>query len=282
MESGEGEASNKKEKWYPGKFVGKAMRRASAASSTSNQENSGPASVAPMTGTFPEHTRKIPQKSGSILVSSTSPDIFTASRNSDGGKEAISSQDYNRIVVGKVRLTIFEIRYLSIKNAKLTIEVGDTSAVFTASDMSFPFEREFEILDICGDIRLEFRSNIAGSPTGIIFLPLTSLVKFLGTPAPPKACWREVYPSYERSLLGESRRMLKFRSAWAELPGSGLAKPIVSLGFVNMQAEILLPRGKTNVLAMYFVPSPPLRFLDRTTVKFWCIVAPFFHRAFTN
>lgn len=50
--------------------------------------------------------------------------------------------------------------------------------------------------------------------------------------------------------------MRKFRSAWQELPGSGLTKPQVSLGFVSMQAEIILLPGKKNALYMYFAPSP--------------------------
>lgn len=261
MDEGEADSTLKsKEKWYPGKFMNKAIKRASSTSISSSEASSF--SQAPV-------SNPLQSSSGSTLpLPRKSP-----APKSDYNQLAEGSADYNdlsqdatfehdgspRILLGKVSLTIFDVKYLTVKNAKMSIEVGDTSVVLPASEVQFPFTREFDILNVCGDLRIEFRSNVAGSVPGVIILPLTSLLQNLGSPAAPKKCWREVYPSYERYLLGEARKMRKFRSAWQELPGSGLNKPQVSLGFVSMQAEIILPPGKKNALYMYFAPAPTSR-----------------------
>lgn len=237
--------------------MGKAMKRASSISiSNSSEASSYSPSVSNPLQMSSGAAAPINSKRASIVKSDPYLQNAESIDNKDLFQDSFEHDDPPRLLLGKLSLTIFEFKYLTVKNAKMSIEVGDTSVILPASEVQFPFTREFDILNICGDLRLEFRSNVAGSPHGVIILPLTTLLQNLGTPAAPKKCWRELYPSYERYLLGESRKMRKFRSAWPELLGSGLSKPQVSLGFVSMQAEIILPPGRRNALYMYFSPAP--------------------------
>lgn len=239
----EGEDADKNGKWYPGKFMGKAMRRTS--STTSNSISSSSHSTTANAG----HIVNTPKADGRRA----SVRLEQEAGNTPERDEVHES--YPRVPLATVRVKIHEVRFLTIKAAKLSIELDDMAASNLVSDWTYPIVRDFELLNIASDIRLEFRGS-GSTPYGVVIVPVTSLLKFTGAPAPAKQTWREIYPYYDKVLQEYPRSNLKFRGGLAELPGSAMNKPLVSLGFVSFEAEILLPSKLTNVLSLYFCPAP--------------------------
>lgn len=243
-------------KWFPGKYMGKAMRRTSVSGSPSGVPAVSTSPSSGVVGTPRVESFRRASARGTTSVDNDNRE--TAPDRDD--RHSNESQSIPRVPLAKVRVKINEVRFLTIKSAKLSIEVDDMAAVNAVSDWTYPIVRDFELLNITSDIRLEFRGS-GSSPYGVVIVPVTSLLKFNGAPLPPKQTWREIYPYYERALQDYPRSNLKFKSALPDLPGSAMAKPSVSLGFVSFEAEIILPSNMTNVLSFYTKPYP--RIVDR-------------------
>lgn len=258
--SQDGESHDGKSGWYPGKFVGKAMRRSSTTSAHSVPALNAAAAQNVVNTPKVESARR-------ASIRTTPSDDSAASPSNDRSVSSATStvesaaQNNTRVPIATVRVKINEVRFLTIKSAKLSIELDDMAAVNFVSDWSYPIVRDFELLNITSDIRLEFRGS-GTNPYGVVIVPVTSLLKFNGAPAPAKQTWREIYPYYEKSLQDYPRTNLKFKSSLPDLQGSAMVKPPVSLGFVSFEAEILLPNNVKNVLGLYLKPAP--RLVDRS------------------
>jgi hypothetical protein len=263
--SQDGESHDGKSGWYPGKFVGKAMRRSSTTSSATSAHSVPALNAAAAQNVV--NTPKVESGRRASIRTTPSDDSAASPSNDRSVSSATSSvvesaaQSNVRVPIATVRVKINEVRFLTIKSAKLSIELDDMAAVNFVSDWSYPIVRDFELLNITSDIRLEFRGSGA-TPYGVVIVPVTSLLKFNGAPAPAKQTWREIYPYYEKSLQDYPRNNLKFKSSLPDLQGSAMVKPPVSLGFVSFEAEILLPNDVKNVLGLYLKPAP--RLVDRS------------------
>jgi hypothetical protein len=250
----EDESQKSKSGWYPGKLASKAIRRTST---TSTPSTIGPSSS--------------PNSSENRRQSVTNDRVSTPGDSSDrrGSELLRESIDLSqpRNPLAKVRITIHEVRYLTIKSAKMFMELDDLAWAGMPTEVTYPLIREFDLLNITSDFKIEFRGS-GGSPSyGLILIPIASLVKFTGSPLPPKRTWREIYPYYDKLLLIDgittttttSKQIgLKFRSGMNELPGSAMIKPSISLGFVSLEIELILPSTLKNIFSFYFLPNPAI------------------------
>lgn len=231
-----------KEKWYPGKFIGKAIKR----SSTTPEE----------TGTASDSSR-----SNSKAVNAIPPEVFT--RNSENFDQISHDQSHseefsetipeinNNSQKFTVCLKINEVKYINIQSPRVLLEVDGVGSTFPYSESIGIIEKEFDIQNITSDFKIEFRGAQA---SGIILIPLVNFLTATGNFKPPQAAWYELYPYYDQSLIlkAESNNPSKFRSGFSDSPGTALNKPVNSLGFLNLEISIKSP---IPGIKLFFLPN---------------------------
>ena len=231
------EVEGEEKKWYPGKFIGRRK------SNHSGDMNPRPSSVDLDYDKIYSFNDSASHSIAHVEATPTAPHTTYLCGNIENAKP-----------IATVEVKIHDIKYLSILNPKITIELDGIASTFTYFDSHLPIEKSFAVLDITSDIRIEFRGyNDKGLPAfGVIIIPLTSLLNFFGSPLPSVPTWRMLYPWYDN--LKTLKRNMKFRSGFQEIPGSAMTKPSPFLGFV--QAEFSLVTPTKSALPLYFIPSP--------------------------
>eukprot|EP00981_Chlorochromonas_danica_P010868 scaffold3491_cov160-Ochromonas_danica.AAC.4 len=241
---------NKKEKWYPGKYLGKAVRRSSTTPSSNRSSYDGRGSDNKINGHDDDHIDLREHSFIEIPISDIPRDDNV--KNITNNNNRHDAQTTNR-----VRVKLLEIRYGRFTQSKFSIRVGGIK-VKGIQENQLPFEKVFDIQDIKDDIRIEV-NGLQGVGTlpnqGVVYVPLVSLLSFTGSILPASSQWREIYPLYDSSKRTDDLCTRKFVGALADLPGSGMTKPKYSLGFLHIEAEILLPTK--SALGLYLLPSQP-------------------------
>ncbi len=226
--------SEEKRSWYPGKLVSKATRRVSV----SEEKKTVTSDV---THTF-----------------STSDEFGGRNDEITGSPVEKKKSQYDLLQsVGKVRIRISNVKYLSLNQANFLVELEDMAGFFEYSEPFDCFERTFEVKDISSDIIItvtgtgKMASDSSNSDTiaGCVIVPLHSLLSTLGKPTVGKDTWRQIFPVY--STRHDSGN--KFVSGFSDTPGYALNKPPTSIGFICINAEILLFE---NGVMTYFLGKP--------------------------
>jgi hypothetical protein len=236
-------------KWYPGKYMSK-LRRSSTAEG--GGDTGRPSSVE--RGDF-EYEKVHPSGTSDAPVATAVAHV-----------EATPSQPHTTYLSGNVstakaiatvEVKLLDVKYLTIQNPKVTIELDGIASTFSYAESHLPIEKSFAVLDITSDIRIEFRGlNEKGQPAfGVIIVPLVTLLNFFGSPLPPKPEWRMLFPWYEN--LKTLRKNVKFRSGFADVPGSAMTKPSPFLGFVRAEFSLVTPTKSS--MPLYFIPSPSVK-----------------------
>lgn len=245
---------NKKEKWYPGKYLGKAVRRSSTTPSSNRSSYDGRGSDHKINSHDNNDDIDLREHSFIEIPISDIPkdDNLNQSNMNNHNNKKHDAQTMNR-----VRVKLLEIRYGRFTQSKFSIRVGGIK-VKGIQESQLPFEKVFDIQDIKDDIRVEVK-GIQGVGTlpneGVVYVPLVSLLSFTGSILPASSQWREIYPTYDSTKRTDDLCTRKFVGALADLPGSGMTKPKYSLGFLHIEAELLLPTK--SALGLYLLPSQP-------------------------
>lgn len=251
------EEDKKKEKWYPGKYMGKLKQRGSVVTSSTNYSDErhsatySPSDYEPSLDHRDSFDGSADIKTYEVPTSTAASASSTSSNTSSAVNSTIIPP-----CIAKVRVKIHEIKYLTVQNAKIAMELDGIASVFQHGNSQEVIEREFELRDITSDLKIEFRGmNLNNQPVfGIVMIPMVTCLSFTGAPLPASAKWREIYPYYDKSRLIDSPKTPKFRSGFPDVPGSAMNKQIPSLGFILAEVE-LTPSSKSG-MSMYFAPSP--------------------------
>jgi hypothetical protein len=260
------EQKPKKSGWYPGKLVGKAIgggKRNSVSSKSQDDHNSTPtASIHSneIGEVYEEEHGAFAENNPMNFSDKVNPVESQNESKEDGGEKSQSGKILLTTPLGKISLVIHEVRYLALQSARVSIDLEGRGSVFRYSPSYFPLSKEFELLDITNDLRLEFKgthmtTNIP-NVTGYVTIPICQALSATGKPVGIGKKWYEIYPFYDREKMGESKTVTKFRNAYPEVPGSALTKQPFPLGFVSLEVKLTLPEGMKNGLSLYFSPSP--------------------------
>lgn len=248
----------KKEGWYPGKFVGRAMRRSSATGSSDQDSTKGSETTSRRNSDFGRET--------------------TISKDSNSKKTSTSNLNVNlnhsitteRKPIAKIKVTVNDIKYLTTNFSSLIISVnghGTYCPIFpTASSngsvLKSKIEKELPIYEIFSDLRFEFYTSATNDkePTGHFLLPITNCLNFTGNVVPINEEWKEIYPVYNSKrydfeskfqiniddVLTSSDKLhsnplnhKKFYGIYTDLNGTGMNYVKQPLGFLNFSLEIL-------------------------------------------
>lgn len=262
MDNDEHQSPKNKKGWYPGKYV-KAMRRSSATSgkgSSHHGDETTVASQASLDIADPYVEGESPSNSFSGSNPMNEGDQGDVGVNE--GKEPRKVTIVKTRKLGKVILTIHEVRYLAVQSPKLLVELdGILPTNIIYSDSVIPYTKEYDFTDISSDLKIEFRGvhmTTAKAVSAYVLLPLSQCLSVTGKPVKLAKKWYELYPFYDRTKLGEPPKVTKFRNAYPEIPGSGLQKFNFPLGFVSLEMEIQLADDIKNGFSLYFHPSLPM------------------------
>ncbi len=262
MDNDEHQSPKNKKGWYPGKYV-KAMRRSSATSgkgSSHHGDETTVASQASLDIADPYVEGESPSNSFSGSNPMNEGDQGDVGVNE--GKEPRKVTIVKTRKLGKVILTIHEVRYLAVQSPKLLVELdGILPTNIIYSDSVIPYTKEYDFTDISSDLKIEFRGvhmTTAKAVSAYVLLPLSQCLSVTGKPVKLAKKWYELYPFYDRTKLGEPPKVTKFRNAYPEIPGSGLQKFNFPLGFVSLEMEIQLADDIKNGFSLYFYPSLPM------------------------
>jgi hypothetical protein len=244
------DADNKK--WYPGKIAKTiAARRAQFLNraSSNDDQTSATASV---------HSNDVSEVyEDSENFSESNP---MSGEHDKGEKDDTPSKTLVAPGLAKVSVTIHEVRYLALQTAKINLDFAGRGSVFRYSKDYFPLTKEYELLDIVSDLKIEFKGThmTTGVPNvcGYVILPIYQALSPVGKPVGIAKKWYEIYPYYDRDRLGESKTLTKFRSGYPDIPGSALVKAPFPLGFVSLEVKITFFEGMKNGLSLYLKPSP--------------------------
>jgi hypothetical protein len=287
----EQEEKTKKEKWYPGKLVAKAVH---ARRSSLNSRFSGSHGDESPVRT---HSQSGSDVMNEYYVDDSPNDSFTEAnplRDQNGAAEAdrdshsptpktedksdvrasVSALNPTRHTpkmkkLGKITLNIREIRYLAITSAKAFVDIDGLGVPLSATgDLPYPLTKEIDFYDIAADLKIEFRGvhmTTQQPVVGYVILPICQALSPVGKPSKTATKWYEIYPFYDRVKLGESRKITKFRTAYPDIPGSALSKPTFSLGFLQLDIELTLEEDIKSGLSLYFYPN--LRYPNHNTTR---------------
>jgi hypothetical protein len=282
----------KKEKWYPGKLVAKAVN---ARRSTLNSRFSGSHGDDSPVRT---HSQSGSDMMNEYYVDDSPNGSFTEAnplRDQNNASEVDHTESHSQVPkledktdirasiaapaptrqtlkmkkLGKITLNIREIRYLAITSAKAFVDIdGLGIPLCTTGDITYPLTKEIDFYDIAADLKIEFRGihmTTQQPVLGYVILPICQALSPVGKPSKTATKWYEVYPYYDRVKLGESRKITKFRTAYPDIPGSALSKPTFSLGFLQLDIELTLDEDIKNGLSLYFYPN--LRYPNHNTTR---------------
>lgn len=275
------EGGEKKEKWFPGKYMSRAMSTSGGGNGPRKSEtgehpplgergpssryssNSTASATGPNSQSYVTHEYEpypINHDNVEVIVTPEGPDIAGSGAIPQSVKE-IPSNAVRPPAIARAKFKMLEMRYLTIQAPKVSIELDGVASVFQHTDANVMIEREFDLLDVTSDLKIEFRGlHINGNPVfGIVIIPVVSCLSFAGAPLPGNPQWREIYPYYEKLRLLDSPKLARFRSGFSDVPGSSMNKPVESLGFINCSLEIIPLSGKSG-LPLYFAPSAPRSF----------------------
>lgn len=269
------EEDKKKEKWYPGKYMSRAMSTSNPGAGgrksdldhtdrpsypRANSVSSGSASTSnnQSYATHEYEPYPINHDNVEVIVTPEGPDIAGSAAAIQSGKES----SIRPPAIARAKFKMLDMKYLTIQSPKVSIELDGIASVFQHTDTAVTIEREFDLLDVTSDLKIEFRGlHInGGNPVfGIVIIPVVSCLSFAGAPVAAIPSWREIYPYYEKLRLLDSPKIARFRSGFADVPGSAMNKPVESLGFIKCSLEIIPLSGKSG-LPLYFHPSVPRSF----------------------
>jgi hypothetical protein len=217
-----------KEKWYPGKYIGRNSKRRSVEFSKSGDE--------------PEQQRRQSSLAVAVDVPESLQDSFTADASPD-----LFTLDQERI--GTLQVSVVDIKYLRINSAKLTIQLDRALSQYAVDNTSKCFERSFELAEITSDIRIivSGKGDNGDLVCGLVVIPVASLLTFAGKPAASKEQWRQLYPvSFNRA---SDTKPFKFTAGYADLPGYCLNRSKDPLGFLCVKVDLALTG---TLLSTYF------------------------------
>ncbi len=274
------EDDKKKEKWFPGKYMTRAMSTNNPTggrrTTTTSEENSafersnssrfnnnsigssnGSSSNNYSYATHDYEPYPINHDNVEVIVTPEGPDIAGSSTQSPNllVPKEISTRPP---AIARLRFKLVDMKYLTIQAPKISIELDGVASVFQHTEAAVIIEREFDLLDVTSDLKIEFRGlHMNGTPVfGIVIVPIVSCLSFAGAPLPGNPQWREIYPYYEKLRLLDSPKIARFRSGFSEVPGSAMNKPVESLGFLSCALEVIPLSGKSG-LPLYFAPGAP-------------------------
>jgi hypothetical protein len=191
--------------------------------------------------------------------------------NGDAEAIAATAQPVKMVkakVLGKVIVTIHEVRFLAIQNSKMIIDLDGMGQALPLVETAFPYTQELDLIDIVADLKIKFRGThmVSNTPTsGYVVVPLSQCLTAFGKAKGIPQKWYMVSPFYDRKKLGEPRQITKFRSAYPDIPGSGLAKPAFPLGFVSLDVKLQLAPDIRSGLSLYFYPNPRILTTSKDT-----------------
>lgn len=277
--------SPNKKKWYPGKYLKTAVNKRQSAhgkhsvdgeTNSLSQLTSRPSELGDYSyeeesnysNSFSEPNpiveSQVDNNTGSTEINAVNEAKETTFSEGSTKKSSSSSRGKR---YGKVILYLDEIRYLALapRSTKVIIEVEGSGTSFTISDDKFPLVKEFEFSDITSDIRIEFRGihSQSGTPAqAMVMIPLVNALTLFGKPVATPKKWYVIYPYYDKNLISADSlsnlptpkaKQYKWRSAYSDVPGSALTKPLSPLGFVFASISLELYEGRKNALGLYLV-----------------------------
>ncbi|RYH27807.1 hypothetical protein EON65_13115 [archaeon] len=248
------EKDQKKERWYPGKYLGKAVKRASVIQkndrlSSDRRSSSGYHEIEEDEPERGQSFVELPPDADDLLAPPNTPMQATFSSSTTTSSHFPSSPS-------KVKVRLLEVKYARFKDAKWSIRL-DSVKVSNIQETQFPYERSFDLQNITSDIKIEIKGQSTISSyfnNGVIFIPVTTCLSFFGGVLPTLTIWKEIYPHYDSSKRCDPQLQKRLFSGLTDLPGSALPKPRYNLGFVKIEVELLTLTP--NALGLYLLPPP--------------------------
>jgi hypothetical protein len=224
-----------KEKWFPGKYLAKARGKKGegGGSSADDVDDRRPQSLA-RTGSFTTGREPDPMAEG------TRAELYMDTSPSDAK------------VIGRLTLNIAEIKYLRMNGAKMTVQLDQCRASYYLDGSTKSFERVFDLVDIVSDVLITIsgKNDNGEQVTGIVVIPVSSLLGFSGSIAAPKEQWRQLYPISVHRI--KEKKPFKFVSGFVDLPGFAMSRTKEPLGFICTTISLeLLGGSPSSAIAHY-------------------------------
>lgn len=223
--------SKEKERWYPGKYLGRNSSRRRSVESIKIGDSE-----------FTDSQRK-------STAYTTSPVAAADNRQNNLSAEAnIEEHPEFRDKIGSLQVSVLDIKYLRINSAKLSIQLDKSLSQYAVDNSSKSFERHFDLYEITSDIRVHIsgKGDNGELVCGVTIIPLASLLTFTGKPVASKEQWRLLYPV---PVHRTADLPFKFTAGYADLPGYGLNRSRDPLGFICVKVDLTLAG---SMLETYF------------------------------
>lgn len=215
-----GAKDKEKERWYPGKYLGRQSKRRSVEVARNPSDDSEPL-----------------RPNGAAVQ--MAPEIMD-SADAVGFDNQYNPTQSGLDTVGSVRVQVTDIKYLRMTAAKVMIQLDRVSSQYAVDSSNRSFERSFDLHDIAADVRITVtgKGDSGDLVCGVTIIPVATLLTFVGKPAPAKEQWRLLYPiSVSRT---PDAKPLKFSCGYTDLPGYALNRAKDPLGFVCIKVDLTL------------------------------------------